>query len=147
MLVDDAVTRLKDQVDALAERVEGALELAEMVRRNALPNVTPQAYVVPLGFRPLGSGEASAGAFTQDIDEIVGVVLIARVAGDVTGRKALPTLGPLIDAVVAALAGWAPNDDVTGVFRLQRGALVSLAAGVVIYQLDFAIQDQLRNLS
>ena len=146
MLVDDAVTRIDDQVAALSGRVEGALELAEMVRRNALPNVTPHAYVVPLGFRPLGTGEASAGAFTQDVDEIVGVVLVIHSAGDVTGRKALATVGPLIAATIDAVAGWGPESAI-GVFRLQRGALISLNAGFVIYQIDFAIQDQLRNLS
>lgn len=41
MLVDGLIARLEGKVDALAGRVEGALELSEMLRRNALPQATP----------------------------------------------------------------------------------------------------------
>jgi hypothetical protein len=48
--------------------------------------------------------------------------------------------------VLAALGGFDPAEAI-GVLRLQRGELVSLNAGAVIYQLDFAILTQLRNLA
>ncbi len=35
-------------------------------------------------------------------------------------------------------------DEAVGVYRLSRGELVSLSAGTLTYQLDFAIEDQLR---
>jgi hypothetical protein len=145
MLVDDVVTRLGGEVESLAGRVQGAAELTAMVKAGALPNVTPHAFVLPLGLRPLNTGDAAANAFTQDVDELVGIVLIVRGAGDATGARSLPTIDTLIAHILAALAGWAP-DDAIGVLRLQRGQLVSVNAGVVIYQLDFAIQLQLRNL-
>jgi hypothetical protein len=147
MLVDPLIARIAAEIPALAGRVEGAAELSELVRRNELPNVTPHAYVLPLGLRPLGQGEAGANAFSQDIEEVVGVVVVQRAAGDRTGWKALPTIDTLRDQLLTAIAGWAPDEAAIGVFRLQRAAIVSVSAGVVIYQIDFAIQLQLRNLA
>lgn len=142
MQVDDAIVRLEAQVPALARRVEGAAELSELVRKNNLPQQTPAAFVLPLGLRG-GEADTSAGIFRQSFDETIAVVLIIESAGDATGGKALPTIHALIWAVIAAIAGWAPADEI-GVFRLMRGQLVSMSRGIVIYQLDFAIQDQLR---
>lgn len=145
MIVSGVITRLSAEVDALGGRVQGLAELAALVRDRALPNVTPAAYVVPAGLRG-GEGDASAGAFTQMVDEVVSVVLVVKSHGDPTGGKALATFDALIADCAAALAGWAPANQV-GVFRLQRGAMVSLEAGTAIYQLDFAIRQQLRIMS
>ena len=57
--------------------------------------------------------------------------------------------------VIFALAGWAPEDsdpetdgtDPIGVLVLRRGRVNSLDAGTVFYQLDFAIQQQVRVIS
>jgi hypothetical protein len=142
MLVNDVIARLDDRVADLKGRIEGAAELSALIRDGALPPVLPAAFVVPLGLRP-GQVDAAAGLFRQDVDEVVGVVLITDAPGDVTGAGALPTIGELIKDTIEAVCGFAPGDEV-GVFRLSRGALVSLNAGTVIYQLDFAIADQLR---
>jgi hypothetical protein len=71
------------------------------------------------------------------------VVLFARAAGDVTGEKTLATIDSLEAAVLAALAGWGPAGAID-VLEPRRGRLVSVAAGAVIYQIDFAITEQLR---
>lgn len=142
MLLDDVAARLAAEIPELARRVEGAAELAELVEKKLLPQTTPFAYVLPLGFRG-GAPDAAAGLYRQLLDETVGVVLVVRTAGDATGRKTLPKVHELRDQVVQALAGWAPAG-AFGVLAPSRGALVSLTAGAVIYQVDFRIDSLLR---
>lgn len=136
--------RLEEGMDVLSKRVEEAADLTEMVKKGALPNVTPWAYVIPLGLQPRSEGDAGTGYFTQMLDEVVGVIFVVRSAGDRTGGKALPTLDDLIRDAVALIPGWGPASAI-GVFRVRRGALLSVNAGLAIYQLDFAIQTQVRN--
>lgn len=133
--------RLKT-IPALANRVFGAARLAELLKQGAVPQATPVAFVIPLGLRGV-SPDAVSGLFRQGLQRLVGVVLVVRNVGDGTGEKALVELDPLIEAVIDLLAGWAP-DEAFGVFTLARGELVSIEAGTIIYQLDFAIDDQLR---
>lgn len=142
MRVEPVIERLKLRVAALGGRVEGAAELAALVQEDILPDVTPAGYVLPLGLQG-GVSDAATGLFRQSFSETIAVVLMERGAGDATGALALKPIDALIDATVLAIAGWAPNDEV-GVFELRRGALLSLKAGAVMYQLDFAISDQLR---
>jgi hypothetical protein len=71
------------------------------------------------------------------------VILCAKALGDARARRALPTIDTVKDQVIAAVAGWAPVD-VAGVFSVTKGRLVSVTKGLVIYQLDFAVTDQLR---
>jgi len=139
-MLDAVITRLKAQVPDLGGRIEGAVSMAEMMRANRLPeNAT--AIVLPLGL--VGqAADTGTGLFRQGISETVGVLLIAR-SQDRLGEKALARIRPLIGEVIAAIAGWAPGDEL-GVFQLSRGALVSMAKGTLVYQLDFSINDQLR---
>lgn len=145
MAVDD-LKALVETVDALDGRVQEALELTELLRKGALPQATPFAYVIPIGLRVRSEGDAAANAFTQMIDEVFGVVLIVRSAGDVTGRKSAPKLDVLVWAVVMAVIGGG-GEEAIGVYRLVKGSLLSLNEGSAIYQLDFAIQLQLRNVT
>lgn len=138
------IARISALVGALAGRIEGAAEFAAVMKSNALPQVTPAAFVLPLGLHG-GQADAAAGAYTQPLERVFGVVLVMRNAGR-TGEDAIDPLDTLIEETVTALAGWGPAGAV-GVFRLVRGALVSMAAGTVVYQLDFAISDQVRILS
>lgn len=142
MLVDQAEARIVAACPVLAGRMGTALQLAEAMARNQLPQVTPAAFLLPLGLRG-GAADAATGLFRQSIDRFLGVVLVVRSAGDVLGKRAADELTPLIDGVVGAIAGWGPADAV-GVFKLSRGELVSLAAGAATYQLDFSLDDQLR---
>ena len=108
----------------------------------AVPPGPVAAHVFPAGLVPIGRGEGSSGIFTQMFDEAIGVLLTFRNAGQ-TGERVLEDVRGLIMAVIAAVAGWGP-DGAVGVFRLQRGTVVSLARGTLVYELDFAISDQLR---
>lgn len=130
-------------IPTIAGRVHPAARLSELMRTNQLPQVCPAAFVLPLGIRG-GTPDAVTGLYRQPIERIEGVVLVVRAAGDATGAVALQQLDPLVEATIEAVAGWAPSDDAFGTYRLSRGELVSLAAGTLTYQLDFAIEDQLR---
>lgn len=146
MLVADLVARISAAVPQLAKRVETAAALSELVKRKALPQASPFAFVLPLGLQPRSDGDAGAGAFTQAIDETFAVVLFVRAAGDITGGRALPSIDALVWTVIEAVCGWGP-DDAIGVFHLRRGQLLSAEAGAVIYQLDFGLQQQVRILA
>ncbi|RJG46439.1 hypothetical protein [Mesorhizobium sp. DCY119] len=143
MLVADLVAHLGTAVDPLKGRVEAAAEMSELIRRKALPQASPFAFVLPLGLHARSEGDASTGAFTQMVDEVFGVVLFVRASGDITGGKAMPTIDATVWAIIDAVCGWGP-DEAIGVFHLRRGQLLSVEAGAVIYQLDFALQQQVR---
>lgn len=143
MLARDLICRIEAKVEQLAGRVKPAADLTELVRKGALPQAPAAAFVLPIGLRARSEGDAMANAFTQMTDDIFGVVLVVRAAGDVTGAKALPAIDELRDAVIQAVCGWGPDEEM-GVFRLARGQLLAVDAGSVQYQLDFAISDQIR---
>lgn len=143
-MIDDVISRLDDLVPVLEHRVEGAGNLADLMQRNALPQHTPAAHVLPLGL--IGRAQdAGAGAYTQMFEEAVAVILTVR-NHTPAGKRALEDLRGLIMAIVEALAGWAPGGQ-SGVFRLTRGSLLSATKGTVVYQIDFSISDQLRIFS
>ena len=145
MLVAELVARIDSRVPELARRVEGAAELSELVRKGGLPQAPRHAFVLPLGLVARNQGDAAAGAFTQLVDEVFAVMLVIHAAGDIAGARSLATVDQLVWKLIAALAGWG-SEEVVGVFSLRRGQLLSAEAGTVIYQLDFAIQNQLRVL-
>ncbi len=62
---------------------------------------------------------------------------------DATGARALERIDDLIEAIVAAVAGWSPEAG-GWAFNLRRVRLVSSAGGAFVYELTFAIADQLR---
>lgn len=140
-MIADIIERLILRVPDLGGRVEGAAQFAALMKSNALPQVTPAAHVLPLGLQG-GQAQAATALFTQAVEEMVGVVLTLR-SHDQTGARALEAVDVLIRDIVAALLGWGP-DDAIGVFRLVRSGLVSMSAGTLVYQIDFAISDQLR---
>ena len=142
MLVDEVISRITAKVPEFDKRIQGALELAALVKEKCLPNETPFAFVIPLGLSG-GQGETVTGMFRQSVDDTVAVVILLDAADDVAGEKSLPSLTDLIDKTINGVCGWAPADEIGG-FHLVRGVLLSLDAGTVIYQLDFKIQDQLR---
>jgi len=140
-MIDAVIARLSSEVAELDNRTYGAADLADLTRRNALPQHTPAAHIIPLGL--VGrAADAGAGAFTQMIEEAFAVILTVR-NHTPAGKRAMADLRGLIRRIVNAIAGWAPDEEV-GVFRLTRGSIVSSNAGTVIYQIDFSITDQLR---
>ncbi|BAV64766.1 phage tail terminator protein [Sphingobium cloacae] len=143
-----AVKERLEDIAALGGRIEPAASLSELMRRNQAPQVTPAAFILPLGLRG-GRGEVATGIVRQPITEALGVVLFLRSAGDAKGGKSADALTPIRNEVIRRIVGWAPPsdwlaDDTVGVFTLSRGEMVSLSAGLLIYQLDFAVDDQLR---
>lgn len=141
--LDEVRTRLAEAVAGLADsRIGNAAQFSALVEANQTPQQTPAAYVLP-GSIQGGAAEVSAGVFRQDFRETVIVVLFVKVAGDARGGRALEEITPLIRSVVNAIAGWAPADAV-GVFALGSGELVGSQRGHLIYELNFALLDQLR---
>lgn len=141
-MLADLQARIEARIPVLAGRIKGAADLAELSRAGAWPAASPAAHLVPLGLQGRGGAAAASGAFTQMVRELVGVVLTLRTF-DRTAGDELPELEELIRQVLDAVAGWGP-DDAVGVFELARGSLLHNRDGRLVYQLDFAIDDQLR---
>lgn len=141
MLVDAVIARINGQVPVLSGRTEGAASFADLMRQNALPQVTPAAHVLPLGLQG-GAADAGSDIFRQAFDEVVAVVLTYR-SHDRTGGRAVGEIDGIIRQLIEAIVGWGP-DEAIGVFRLARAALISMSAGTIVYQIEFAITDQLR---
>lgn len=144
----EAVRARLEDISTIAGRIQPGASLSELMARNLAPQVCPAAFILPLGVRG-GSVEAMAGLFVQDIAETLGIVLFLRAAGDATGGRLADQLTPLRNDVIRAIVGWAPQSDwlegeTVGLFRLARGELISLSGGLLTYQIDFALDDQLR---
>lgn len=140
--VPEIIARLVAARPALTGRVGTSLQFSEALRTNTLAQVEFSAYLLPLALRG-GAGTASTGVFQQPLDKLLSVLLVRRSISDPLGQRAADAFAEDIDAVVRAIAGWAPEDAI-GVFELQRGELVSVAGGVATFQLDFSLNDQLR---
>lgn len=141
-LVADVAARINTVVPDLKGRIEFVAGLAALVEEGALPQKEVAAFVVSLGFDDLGTA-AATGMHIQMLRDSVGVVLCIKAAGDAKAKRAVAVVDDLKDAVINAVAGWAPGD-IAGVFIATRGRLVTVSKGLVIYQIDFAIQNQLR---
>jgi hypothetical protein len=141
-LVDLVATRISATVAELAGAIEFVAELAALAEQGALPQRDVAGFVVPLGFDDRG-GNSVVGMHTQMLADVIGVVLCVKARGDVKARSAIPKIDVLVGKVVDAIAGWTPSPTV-GVFNVKRGRLVPGAKGIVIYQIDFELLDQLR---
>ncbi|MGZ9811284.1 phage tail terminator protein [Pseudoroseicyclus sp. H15] len=139
-MLPEVKARLQAEVTGL-HSIGTAGTLAALVSQNTLPQQTPAAILLPLGLRGAGV-QSAAGSYTQATEEVIGVLLVFRIT-DPTAATALEDLGGFRDQVIAALAGWAP-DDTVGVFALRRAAIVAVQNGIVTYQIEMAITDQLR---
>lgn len=140
-MIDAIVARLESLIPELDHRVDGAAEFTRMMETKKLPSGGVRAYVLPTGIRGQ-SGNALAGAFTQPIVRTMAVVLLTR-SVDASGERALSRLGAFVDEIIASLAGWAPADEV-GVFELRQASIIPTENGLLGYQIEFSITDQLR---
>lgn len=140
-MIDPVITRLKAEVSDLQGRVEGAAEFAALMQRGSVPQGPVSTFVLPLGLQG-GAADASAGLFTQSLRETIAIVLVLN-AVDGMGAKVLARLDQLVKQIIEAVAGWDPEDAV-GVFEFVRGNLITPGTGRIAYQLEFAINDQLR---
>src|SRR5438270_3591940 len=141
-LVDSVATRIDDQVAVLKGAVQYVADLAALIAANAMPQREVTAFVVPSGFDG-SEGQSTVNAHTQMLNRAVSVVLAVKALGDAGADKAVPRIDVREKAVLAAVAGWAP-DNTVGVFNAIKGRLVSIESGIVLYQIDFALKDQLR---
>jgi hypothetical protein len=140
-LADDIIDRLKERVDQLQGRVEGAAALMQVLSAGAAPQSPVAAYVVADALRG-GTVDAASELFVQGFEETVNVLLIFRSVQGAGGRG-LDLYDAVKWAVIEAVCGWAPEDTV-GVFRLGQGRTIRQEAGTLYYEIDFAIGDQLR---
>jgi hypothetical protein len=142
MLVSDVITRLDATVPTLTGRIQSAADLSKLIAENALPQVTPAAFVLPLGFDASPNARMT-GLHSQMLTERIGVVLLVGAAADATGALSLQAVDDLVEQVKVTLVGWAP---VAGLdtFDVTRGRLTDLSAGLVFYQLDFSTTRLLR---
>lgn len=129
-------------VTELKGRIHTAGKLSALMKTGQLANIGTAAFELPLGVTG-GAVDAVTGLYVQRVRWLDGVLLSVPSHDDPTGARAVGLLEPLIDAVIEAIAGWGPVEDF-GVYELVKGELASLDAGAVTYQLDFAIEDQLR---
>lgn len=144
-LVDDVAQRINSTVPALAGAIEYIADLASLIAQGALPQREVTAFVIDLGFDG-GKPDAIVGAYTQSIQQAVGVVLCIKALGDAKARKAVPTIDTLKKAIVNTVAGWGPAS-APGVFVVSRGRLLNVDKGLLLYQVDFSLLDQLRIVS
>lgn len=143
--VDDVHARLEAQVPELGGNLGSAGQFASLVERRQLPSWRVGAFVLPGTITGGQVRSANAAAFIQDIEETIIVVLVVRVASDPKSSKALDEITPFVRKVVGGLIGWGPAD-APGTFALTKGELVGSQDSALIYQLDFALQDQLRKI-
>lgn len=143
-MIDAVIARLESQIPELEHRVQGAGHMAELARSGGLPQVTPAAHVVPLGIRP-SPANGGSGSYTQEIAEMIGVILTIR-DHSAEAKRVLADLRGFIFRIIEAIAGWVPPGGVSN-FTFARAELAGSSKGTFIYQIDFAISDQLRILS
>lgn len=141
MRADPIIERLKSDVSAFGGRIEGAAALAPLVAENRIPEQTPAAFVIPLGL-DAGAADSMTGFHRQMMRLSWGVLIVISYAGDATGQDMMPGIDDLADQVRSSLTGFQPGED--GVLELKRERLVRLDAGTLFYQIDFAIDEQLR---
>lgn len=139
-LVPLVVARLKEQV-GFGGRVETAADLAALMRSGQAAQPQLRAHVLPAAL-VAKAADAAAGAFVQAVERGVSVI-ITLPAFDATGAGDTDRMEQLVLQTIFALAGWGTDTSV-GVFQLRQGRLLSLQGGVMVYQVDFVISDQLR---
>lgn len=140
-MIDEAIARLKSRQPDLKDRVYGAGALAALLAKTAMPEVTPVAYVVPMGFRS-GKEAAVSGAYLQTQEAILGVMLCLR-SNDRNGQRALDSVQSFLTGIPLALAGWRAPTSI-GACRPVRAFLAASREGTMWWQFEFSIPTQIR---
>jgi len=136
-----AITRIEARVSSLAGRIYGAADFARLMATNDIRSIQGGAYVLSMSLRG-GQARAATGAFVQDVEEGLSIVLVQR-SEDPRAIQALATIEAQRDAVIAGLLGWAPHGE-PGPMRLSQGRMINVGAGLLVFQIDFAVATQLR---
>lgn len=139
-MIEAIIQRLVAEAPELGP-VKGAVDFGALVAGGQMPQATFSAYVLPAGL--VGrSAEAATGVFIQSFDEAVSIILAIR-SFEAAGTRSVDPLRALVMTVFETLGGWAPGDE-SGVLTLRTGRLVSMQAGLIVYQIDFTLTDQMR---
>lgn len=138
----DTILDLVKAIPAFQGRVQGAMQLARLQSQNQLPQVTPAAFVIPMGLTG-GAVTALSGHYAQTVGEEVAVVVVIRTADDAKSSRAVDPLAAVCWDIIHALAG-IEMGGVNGQLQFRRGYLVSMADAAAVYQLEFSLSDQLR---
>jgi hypothetical protein len=141
MLLQEVIGRLETKVTALAGRIRTAEDYAGLLQMSGMTSATGGAYVMPAGLRG-GKVLDATGVFAQDLDRVIAVVIIVPAPNPGFSLQA-STIDAQIRDVIDALCGWVPAD-VIGPFQLVRGAMINLGEGLLAFQIDFSVPDQLR---
>lgn len=135
------IQRLRDQVTELRS-VDGALEMAALMRAKTPLVGRPIAHVLSTGARGQRP-DLIAGDYSQLVDLAFAVILTIPVVNDATGGRTAATADRLIDAILRALVGFAP-EGAPGALQLGGWQIVRMDAEVVAFSIDFSITDLLR---
>lgn len=141
--VDLIIARLKDRVPDLGLRVFGAVEFAALAATGKRPQVTPAAHVVPTSIvgKPM---QPQIGMYIQKVERLFSIILSLR-AADASAARSMTPAADMIEAIIAALAGWEFGDpQKIGVMIFQRSTLVDAGQTTLTYELAFSLSDQLR---
>lgn len=104
------VARLRDQVEAVPDA--NVLTAADLAGVEARAQHTPALHVIYDGDEPAGEAGQSEYGDTQVVQQRWLVVVAVRSARDTLGGAGARALaGPLLVAVIQALAGWRPSAD------------------------------------
>lgn len=136
----DIVERLRAGCPALRS-VQGAVELAALLKAGTPIVGRPFAHVVPMGLRGLPP-DVATGSFTQQIEVAFSVVLTVPTIDDPKGEKAITAADSLVQVIITALSGWGP-DVAPGVVYMTRAQIVRFEPGLIVYGIDFSITDRL----
>lgn len=142
MLISDVVTRLNEAAPLLGGRIELAAKFTQLIKDNALPQITPAAFVVPAGFsaRP---NRLMSGLHAQQLSPRFNVIIAINYAADVTGSNALPAIDDIEEQVLLALCGWRPPSG-TDVIEVVQGLAPEPFEGAVFQQIIFQTTRELR---
>lgn len=138
-LVAAAADRLKSRVAALRS-VDTALELARLIEAKLLPQRLPAAFVLPQELTADPDDALGGDAHDQILTETIGVVAVDRAGNDRTGGRAAGDLTVLRGAIIAALAGWTPDETEIAPLDFVRASLTGFGAGAGFLHLTFSAQ-------
>jgi hypothetical protein len=132
------IARLRAQCPGF-KYIGGALDLNETTLQSANQ---PSAYVLPLS--ETAEPGRLLGVHDQRITQTWGVVLVLR-AARTTAQDQSAELDTLRQSVRTALAGWTPDAASTEPLDIASGQLVSLEAGLLLWQDEFTTQTHHRS--
>lgn len=133
MQLEPIISALRVRCPVFSGRIAGAAEFKHLPESAALP--VPCAFVIPLDENP---GESrSQNSVRQDLVESFAVIVAVSNVVDEKGQGAISVLHPTRAALWAALLGWQPTTDYTGIVY-EGGSLLDIDRARLWYQFEFS---------